>query len=469
MSAFRQLWDLRRSRPIFLLASSLLVSFFLVYPFVDIWLRSIGLAPEFRMWDFGAYGGAFNRWQSGEIIYEQNAQGGYARKYLYPPITLLVFYPFIEFIPQVQTILSDLFTWMTLFSDVVQPLFGVLPRIYWTIFSFLFSGLGFLGAALDPLLTVQPKVYWAVFSLLFAWIGVQFAITALGLRLSWLERGLLLWAMFGFQPLLLSLKMGQMAAFQLGLLSLSLGALVRNGHRDAAYSGATTALVGILKPSYSYVGAHLLADRDRMVGALATGAGVLLASVLIFGIDPHVQYLDVLLWGIEKGNSARSPALWLVPYYKPITHLPHVLELRVLVAGLIVLGAILAVPDADLSVFALGVAAFPLFSPKTYTYYLTALLLAALVLLAVELDMDGKPTIPIVGLFFVSIHSPIGLAVTMDILPELLSMEQTLRPFYPMLQPGLWGNSILVGLAAVRVSQQLAWPQWLQPVYERVI
>lgn len=433
MTALGRLWDLRRRRPVFFAASTILLGYFLLYPFLDVWLRSIDVAPTFRMWDFGAYGGAFNRWQDGEAIYARNAQGGFARKYLYPPITLLVFYPFIEFVPPIQAVLAD-----------------------------LFAGLPILGGVLEPLYTVRPKVYWAAFSLLFAWIGIQYAISALGLRLSRLERGLLLWAMFGFQPLLLSLKMGQTAAFLLGLLAFSLGAMVGSERPQARVSGATTALVGIFKPSYSYVGAHLLADRDRFVGALATGGVVLATSLLLFGVDAHVQYLDVLAWGIEKGNSARSPALWLVPYYKPIAWLPHVLLLRLLVAGLISLGAIFAAPDADRSVFALGVAAFPLFSPKTYTYYLTALLLATIVLLAVEFDRDGRPTIPLVGLFFVAVHAPIGLTVTIDVLPELLDAEQTLRPFYPLLQPGLWGNAILVGLAAVRVAERLEQPAWFR-------
>ncbi|MFB6296631.1 MAG: glycosyltransferase 87 family protein [Halobacteriales archaeon] len=432
MAALDRLWSLRRERPVFVAASLGLLAFYAVYPFVDAWLRSIGVAPAFAFWDFGAYGGGVNRWLDGAPIYQQNADGGYHQSFLYPPVVLLVFVPFLRVLP-------GLLGWLD----------GLL------------GGVVLLGPVVGALASVRPAVLWIGTSALLLWVALLLVVRELGLGLSTRERLFLLWLLLGFQPLLLAVKMGQMAPFLVGLLSLSFVGILRGeekwtGNRDgrlAAFaSGAATAVVGITKLTYAFAGAHLLADRDRMTGAVATGIALLAVSLLVFGVDIHVTYLDVLAWGIGQGSSARTPALWLAPYYKPLFWIPGSLAVRILAALLVSIGAVLAARDAIREVFALGVAAIPLFSPLTYTYYLVALLPAVVVLLAGELDRDGRPALLLAGLFLASIHS-YGLKFVVDVLPELLGLGSALRPVYPLLQPGLWGNAIIVGIAAVRVAQ----------------
>ncbi len=406
MSIASRFWALRRTRPTFVAVTTAFLVFLFAYPFIDWVLRAAGIAGPFGFYDFGAYGGAVNRWLAGEAIYVPNENGGYHQKYLYPPITLLVFWPFTEL--------------------------------------------------------AHARILWNSFSVALLWLGLQAVVAALDVHMSRLERGLLLWLLLGFQPLLLSLKLAQTAPFLAGLLSFSLAALLRGefGHREFRYaSGLCTAIVGAVKPSYSSVGAHLLADRDRLGGALATGIGLLIASMLLFGVETHVAYLDVLTWGLHHGDSARSPALWLAPYFKPLAWIPGSIYLRIGASLLIAIGALMAASDADREVFALGVVAFPLLSPLTYAYYFVPVIPAIVVMLAVEFERDGYPLLPVLGLWILAIHS-YGLRLLVVDLPDLLGLGNMYEPLYPLLQPGTWGLILLIGLAGYRVAETIERPAW---------
>lgn len=411
MSALSRLWSLRSERPTFVAVAVGVLVVLLAYPFVDWWLRAAEIASPFRFGDFGAYGGAIDRWLSGEPIYERNENGGFHGTYLYPPVFLLLFRPFTAALP-------------------------------------------FREAA----------IAWSVFSVGLLWIGLQLVIAACGLKLRAWERGLLLWAMLGFQPLLLGVKLGQTAAFLTAMLSFALVALIR-GQRGSApgrlASGTFTAFVGTFKLSYATSGAHLLANRDRLLGAIGTGVVLVVASVLVFGVETNRTYVEVLWWGLQQSSDPRSPALWLSPYYRPLAWLPGALALKVGASLAIAAGAVFAAPAADRETFALGVAAIPLLSPLTYAYYFVALLPAVVVLLAVELERDGRPVVPLVGLLLLHLHS-YGLKFFVDHLPPVFPAMEALKPVYWLLQPGLWGNLLLVGLAAVRVAEFATVPAWFR-------
>ncbi|MFC7177404.1 glycosyltransferase family 87 protein [Halosegnis marinus] len=172
LARLRALWN---DRPAFAGLAAAFACFLLVYPAIDWWLRSIDLAPPFVFWDFGAYGGAVERWLANEQIYERNADGGFFGTYLYPPVFLVLFRPFAQ-----------------------------LPN----------------GA-----------LVWAVSSLLFLWGCLVAVVQTLTRRLSWPERLFGLWLLVGFQPVLLNVKMGQTGAFMAGLLCLAFVAMER-GHAD---------------------------------------------------------------------------------------------------------------------------------------------------------------------------------------------------------------------------------------------
>ena len=405
MPSLARLRSLREDHPAFVAVAAVLVAFHLVYPAVDWWLRAAEIAPTFDFWDFGAYRGGVERWRTGEPLYVENENGGYHGSYLYPPVALLLFAPFVG-----------------------HP-FG-------------------------------PEA-WVLASALLLWVGMVGVVESLVGRRSWGERLLLGWFLCGFQPLVLASKMGQTAAFMSGVLCFAFVALERGAESRSARvaSGALTGLVGVVKFAYAPVGAHLLANRDRFAGAVVAGLGLAAVSLLAFGLESHRTYVEVLAWGVGQGGNARSPALWLAPYFRPLAG--HSMALAVRLAGSVIVAAYaLCAEDADRTVFALGVAAFPLLTPLAYTYYFVALLPAAAILVHGELERGGRPVVPTLGLGFVSIHS-YGLYAITNGLPELLPAVASIPGIYFLLQPGLWGSTLLAGTALVRVAESVSIPEWL--------
>jgi hypothetical protein len=419
-------------RPVLVVAATGVAAVLFMFPFVDAAMRAGGTAPPFGYWDFGAYTSALYRWTHGEALYVTNDVGGYFGTYLYPPFFVLVVWPF-------------------------EALFD------------------FQRAAR----------LWQVFSVLFLWLSLQPVVGALGHRLRLWERGLFLWLLVGFHPLLFSVKQGQISAFLAGLLALAAYALLRGraGTDDASgsplaryASGACTAAVGTTKLVYGAVGTHLLADRDRFAGAVVAGVAIVALSFAVFGVEAHRGYLDVLRWG--KAGAPNPPWLWMRTYYHPFYALSAVsLPVRILVAlGLGSLALAASSADVDRELFALGVGAMPLVAPTAYNYYLTALLVAAVVLLAVELERDGRPLVPVVALLLLHFHS-YGTKVAVDrVFASLPHAHASLPVLYgdfgslavTALQPGVWGALLLTGLAGVRVWRAAAVPPSVADFGERV-
>lgn len=402
MSVLRRLWAMRHERPRFVGLAILVVVAIAVYPVLDVFLRAAEISTEFRFYDFGAYRVAVSDWQTGDPIYEPNEDGGFHGNYLYPPVAL--------------------------------PLFS------------------FLLASFD-----HPRAVWVAFSLIALWASLQLAVREFGVRLHPLERLLLLWMLFGFQPILFCLKMGQVSTFLAALLTLALVALVRDlrgsGPLAGVASGALTTLGSAVKLIYAPSGAHLLRSRRRLGGAIAALLALVGLSMLLFDPATHRGYLDVLLWGKGWGNGSRSPHLWTAAYFRPFLAIESI---GFLVRGLIVLATIgLALdaegPKADLPTFALGIAIVPLVAPRSYTFDFAVLLPAILVLLALELHRDGHPWIPVLGLLFLHLHA-YGLRTFVEVSEEVIA-SNALRPLLPVLQPGLWGALLLAGLAFVRVAE----------------
>lgn len=388
MSALHRLLAHRDDNPAFVAVSLLALVALATYPAVDWYLRALDIAPPFRFWDWGAYSNAVDRWIAGDPIYVQTEENGYHGGYLYPPVALLAFAPFVRGLPFVQGALA-----------------------------------------------------WQLCSLLLLWVGMQWLVSALGYSLHPVERLAILPLLAGFQPLLLSMKLGQTAGALGALLTFAAAGAIRG---RASLSGIFTAWCGLIKLPYAPAGAHLLGDRDRFAGAVAGGVGLLVLSVLVFGVGAHRAYLDVLAWGIREGGAARSPTLWLPPYYRPLYDVPYDLGIRVTASLAIAVGVVRAAPDATRETTALGFAAVPLLAPLTYAYYFVAALPATVLLLAAELDRpDGRPVLPVVGLLLLHVHA-YGLREAVTVAPSWIPPV--------LLQPGLWGNLLLVGLAGARVA-----------------
>lgn len=413
MSALRTLWSLRHRRPWFVAGSIGAMAFLLAYPVFHWWLQSVGVAGGFRYFDLGAYRIAVDNWQAGDPIYVEADDGGYHGSYLYPPVYVLLFWPL--------------------------------------------AGLGFEAAG----------HVWNAVSVGLLWLGLQAAIAAYGLRLAWYERILLLWGLLGFHPVILSMRLAQVSVFLAGVLSIALAGVLYAGDGDRRApsivqyaSGAATAVGGTVKLVYAPAGAHLLQHRRRFAGAVVTGFVLLVISIVVFGVDTHREYLDVLAWGKGWGDS-RHPQVWGPAYYRPLYAVsePIGLAVRIAVAAAVTTLAVLAADEgADAETFALGVAAIPLVAPQVYTQDLAVFLPVVVVLLATELDREnGHPIVPVVGLWLAAVHA-YGLYAIVNVLPDRLPRGEFLIDLAPVLQPGLWAALLLAGLAAWRVAESAALP-----------
>jgi hypothetical protein len=422
MAALRKLCGLRRQRPVFVATSLTVLAFLVTYPALHWWLQTRGITGAFRYYDLGAYRAAVGAWQAGEPIYVQNEGGGYHGSYLYPPVYLLLFLPVAD-VP---------------FADLTFHQAGTLLNVV---------SLGLL------------------------WLGLQAATAGYDLRLAWIDRLVLLWAVAGFAPVVISMHLAQVSVFLAALLSFALaGIAYAEGDADRGVvldyaSGALTTVAGTLKLIYAPGGAHLLVDRRRFAAAVATGVGLLVVSLAVFGVEAHVRYYDVLTWGKGWGESRAPfpPGLWLPPYYRPFYYLGSTVGMAIrvaLAAGISILAVRSAGEGVDDVTFALGVAAIPLVAPRAYTQDLAVLLPVVIALLATELRReDGYPMVPVVGLFLAAVH-PSGLFGIIHLAAALFpaSSYDAIGSLVGLLQPGVWAALLLVGLAAVRVAEAATLP-----------
>lgn len=399
MAALHRLRSLRADRPRFVLLVAVALAALLAFPLVDWYVRSVGLGQPVNFQDFGIYAYTVDVWQAGDPLFEPNQGGGYWGNYLYPPLFLLVFWPF-----------------------------ALLPG-------------DFGGAA------------WGLATTLALWGALQLLVARLGVSLRWWERLVGLWALASFHPLLLSIKLGQTAGLLGALLALAAAGVVGDERPWGVLSGASTAVVGTLKLAYAPVGTHLLADRTRFLSAIAGGVVLVALSLAVFGIDTHRRYLDVLVWGFEHGSGDRipTPRLWLPAYFKQLHFLPGAQLLRVAIAALVA-GAALLAREADRELFCLGVATFLLITPLPYTYYLVAALPAVVLATALEFDVDGLPWVPVACLLLIHLHA-YGLRLLSGVVAATLPGAPGW--VYPLLQPGLWGVVGLFGLSGLRVAERI--------------
>lgn len=416
-----RLWKLREERPRFVALSLFTLALFVVWPIVDFYVgQATDVYVTYTFNDWSAYSASLETWTSGGPVYHEAEAGGYHGSFLYPPITLLIFYPF--------------------------------------------ATLGFRAGA----------VLMGVLSLVLLWAALVAVARTLGYEMGLVEKLVALAALFGFYPALRDFKWAQVATMLTAFLTLAFYAH-ELGEREGTLSpwaryasGALTTVGSSFKLFFATSGAHMLRDKRRFVGGIVAAGALLVASFAVFGVEVHRSYLDVLMWG--KGWSDTLPVgYWggntVTSIYRPM----HVLGGAKLVGKLLgVVGVIaltLAARDAEgatprQATFALGVAVIPLLAPQAASQDLVVLLLPAMILTAIELRREsGYPSVPVLAILLVHLHRyGLGLLTNHH---QLLPLGEFLRGQVAWLQPAVWGTFLLVGLAAVRVSEHATLPSAL--------
>lgn len=308
-------------------------------------------------------------------------------------------------------------------------------------------------AALTLLPPLPARVVWVGGQLLFLWASVLTLCRGFGVEFSRAERLLVGVALVGFQPVFYLARIGNVSAVMAGLFCLSAAVTVAPdpvGGDRPFLSGALAALATLPKPFAAPGGAHLLADRRRLVGAAVTLGVALAGSLLLLGVDSHRAYFDVLLAG--KGWGTGDPTR--LPFHaRPFYRFPDVaMALRGGLLGVTVALALLAARvGEDARAFALGSVAIPLVAPTANTLTLVLAVPGLLVALLVEWRERGTPALVLGSVF--AIHWSVYLVRWVSVYgpnkqPGLPwgTVERVL-----LVQPATVGLLAVFGLCAVRV------------------
>lgn len=156
-----------------------------------------------------------------------------------------------------------------------------------------------------------PRDAWAqalnVASLAF--LVASIAASAWLLNASLAERGeggplcwlLGIWLALAFYPLVKSYSLGQIQTWVNGLYALALACWATRRERLA---GALTGLMCLIKPHYAVFAlwGALRGRRGFVASLLAVGAAGLAASLSLFGLANHLEYLDVVAFLSRRGE-----------------------------------------------------------------------------------------------------------------------------------------------------------------------
>lgn len=379
---------------------------FVFYIPVNLVLLSVGLV-ELHLHDYGAYYNAAVRWLNSASLYQPMQEVPELEtqfqdlRYLYPPIFVLVFVPF-TFLPPI------------------------------------FSG-----------------ILWNLITLIFLIWSVDRLVSTFEIDICWKKRVLLYFVVASFAPTITWIKLGQVSGLLAGLLCLS-GATLRS--KRHGLSGVLTVLGSMIKPFYATSGAHLLRHRKRLLNAVITSLGLIILGVLIFGIDPHLEYIGVLREGKGWGPAV-GPANWHATHFNPfyifgpLKHFPRVIIILG-TAGLALYSNKTEVPIEY--IFALGVSIVPLAAPTTNTLALNAVIPAILIVAFYELEKGKRfPKILLISALFIHVH-PYSVEFLSKFGPQIYPPLKIITPFIPLLQPALYGMVLLVGYLFYR--------SWKKPV-----
>ncbi|MFD1562870.1 glycosyltransferase family 87 protein [Haloarchaeobius amylolyticus] len=278
--------------------------------------------------------------------------------------------------------------------------------------------------------------------------------------LTTLETVVLGVAVLLFPPILSALFLGQVTPLIAAALCLYAGSLATD-HENDAVTGVIATLAAITKPIYLPIGAPLLRKPRRLVGAVIAGSLVLLVGVLVFDIDQHIAYLEVLQNGKGWGAEAYlPPGEWRVTTYMPWYYLyPHHLFANAAVILTTLLTTALTWTqrdrETDLYIFSLGLFAVPLATPSPGILDLSVAVPGVLVLTALESrQAGGQPIVPIAAATLIAAHPFVVEFFTGDItgeLPIVGTIAEIFLPTLPALSPAVWGSLLLFALPLWRL------------------
>lgn len=398
ISAFSFEWQIRSTQQKEKLVFVILLLPFLVYIPLNVVLIFMGYVNTPRLQDFGAYYNAAVRILNSAPLYQTTkevpwlqAQISQDMPYLYPPIFIFLIIPFTLFPVMVAGYLWDI-----------------------VILSFLI---------------------WSVSQL----------ITTFNVKLEPKEKIVLYSGLLSFGPLITWVKAGQVSGLLAAFLCLAGVNLRTDRHR---LSGVFTVFGGLIKPFYATSGAHLLRNRRRFSSAILSGLLLAILSLAIFGVDTHMNYIDVLIRGKGWGENMKSPNTWNAGHFNPFYGLGVLSYLIRTAIVLATVGFALYSNKIEIPVeyvFAIGVGIIPVAGPTTNTLALNAIIPAVIMVGFYEWETSNEfPKILLLSVVFIHIH-PYTVEFFSTFGPNLYTPLKVLVPYTPVIQPAIYGMALMLG------------------------
>jgi hypothetical protein len=386
---------------------------FISLPFGVLAMKLIGVADGANFYDFGAYYNAAERVIHGYPLYDwETSYSGVTflpnspDRYLYAPIVSLLFVPF-AYLP-----------------------FGT-AALVWSV--------------------VSVTVYLA---------GITTFIRALTTSLSRREWVMIYTAALGFGPFVVTFIAGQVTGVLAGILCLVGAGYIRRRPKDRVASDLTTVPV-VFKAYYAPAGAPLLMDRCRLLIAIATGAGIILAGVLTFGMQTTVEYVKVLAGGKGWGSAVDAPIKWNINDFHPFYYLDNVgyvvrALLLVTIATIAYRSRNYEFEELDLYVYSFGLLGVVLGSPVFSTPNLTVTIPVILYLLVTTIrDRPGVFAGTLGAAILIHVH-PYTNEFLSSILFPMLGADAFANAIIPVVQPAVWGAFLLLICVIYQYTRQVS-------------
>lgn len=355
-----------------------------------------------RLTDFDTYYYSAHRFITGDSIYaEVFAPDGSSRKFMYPPIAIMIFLPF-AYLP---------FT---------------IAGVLWNLFSLAILSIGIIKL-IDELMYERGSE------------ATKYIYTVVVL------------CVIGFSPTINWVKAGQASGVVASGLCFSMAYLFESKRNSSnlslILSSALIPAVSLIKPYYAPSGAHLLQDIRRFGYSVLTAALLIVLSMPFLGYKIYLEYINQLLEGGSSLIFTTPPSNWNASVYSPLYILGELAtEIRIIIVLATIISVILLTQyEYDrLNVALLGLVIIPIATP-TRVDGLVALIPVYLVLLARYWNNKLFRFLALLSLILVHIH-PYTIELLSKLGPRHISAFESLVPIIPILQPALWGHILLICL-----------------------
>lgn len=377
------------------------VTLLLYIPF-NIFIEVFNISYGPRLTDFDTYYHSAHRLRNGGSIYADTvAPDGSSRRFVYPPVAILIFLPF-SFFP---------FT---------------IAGILWNVFSVLVFSIGMVKLLKELLYNSNME-----FSKTHYIIAISSAIA--------------------FSPMVNWIKAGQASGIVAGGLCLSVAYLLENERTSnvlpAFYASVLIPVICSIKPYYAPSGGHLLQDIKRLAYGIFGGAIIFTLSLLLLGVDTHIKYINVIQSGQSNLVFTTPPSQWNAGIYAPL----HIFgELAISIRIILILATIATIlvltyyDYEQLEIALIGIAIIPIATP-TRVDGLVALIPVYIVILIHYWENRLLRASTFISILLVHIH-PYTIELLSKIGPHYIPAFDTISPIIPLLQPALWGHLLLIAL-----------------------